>query len=122
MDNSTSLDLEMRVNRVYNLLPKLGIALTIVKDERMMEMERPKLRKSLKVLRIPSSFVLDVVATDRVLFFPGFLNESVLYRSGGVVGTSNDRSYECLQTYGRPSFALLRLVAWLSTRKLLHLA
>ena len=122
MDNSTSLDLEMRVNWVYNLLPKLGNPITIVKDERMMEMKRPKLRKSPKVVRIPSSFVLDVVAADRVLFSLGLLHESVFYSSGGVVGTSNVRSYECLQTYGRSSFALLCLVAWLSTRKLLHLA
>ena len=74
------------------MLSQLGIPLTIVKGDMMMEMKGPKLRRSPKVLWIFSSSVLDVVAAARVVFSPGPLHESVLYRSGGAVGTSYDRS------------------------------
>ena len=121
MDNSTSLDLQIRVNRVYNLFPQVRIPLRIVKDERMIEMKGPRLRKILKVLRIPSS-VLDVVAAARVLFSRRLLHKIVLYRRGGALGSSCDRSYERLWSYGGSSFALLCMVAWLSIRNLLHLA
>ena len=112
MDNSTIIDLQMRVNRVYNLFPQVRIPLTIVKDERMMDMKGPKLRKIMKVLRIPSSSILDVVAAARVLFSPEFLHKSVLYKHGGAVGTPYGRSYERLLSYGTSSSDLIHLVAW----------
>ena len=44
------------------MFSQLGIPLTIVKDEMMMEMKGPKLRRSPKVLQISSSSVLEVAA------------------------------------------------------------
>ena len=74
------------------MFSQLGIPLTIVKGEMMMEMKGPKLRRSPKVLRISSCSVMDVVAAARVLLSRESLHESVLYRCGGAVGTPYDRS------------------------------
>ena len=59
MDNSNSLDLQTRLSNITIVLP-IGIPLTIVKDEMMMEMKGPKLRRSSKVLQILLSSVLVV--------------------------------------------------------------
>ena len=67
MNDPTSLDLDISMNRVYNSILQHGTPLTVVKGEMMMEMKGPKLQRSLVVLRISSLSVLVVVAVARVL-------------------------------------------------------
>ena len=120
MNDPDSLDLEMIVNRVYNLFLQIGIPLAIMKDEMMMVMKGPKLRRSSVVLRTCSLSVLVVVAATRLLHCVFPLHESVLYRCCGATGASYDHPYERVCSHGRLSFALLHLVAWPPTWKSLH--